>query len=90
LGDPSIPGSALSSHRLLLPIVLELRVLAGGSAHLLRVHPLLPCALLASLVNLGSYGLGLVVQWRLRILSGCLSRGVPHGIIFAQEWHRNH
>jgi hypothetical protein len=71
-------------------IPLSSRVLACGSVHLLRVHPLLPCAMLASLVNLGSYGLRLVVHWRMRILSGCLSRGVSHGVTFAQEWHRNH
>jgi hypothetical protein len=71
VGDPSVPGSVIGSHRI-APNGLP-SVLAGGSTHLPRVCPLLPCVLLVSLVNLGYYGLGLVVQWRLRIPTGCLS-----------------
>jgi hypothetical protein len=58
----------------LLPMVFQ-GFWLGAPPHLPRICPLLPCAPLASLVNLhvGSYGLGLVVQWRLRILQGCLT-----------------
>jgi hypothetical protein len=73
LGDPSVLSSAIGFHRLLLPMVFQ-RFLLGVSTHLPRVRPFLSCALLASLVNLGSYGLRLVVQCRLRILPGCLLR----------------
>jgi hypothetical protein len=72
-GGPSVPSSALGSHRLWIPHFLP-RVLTGSSAHLPRFNPVLTCAVLASLVNLGSHGLGLKVQWRLGILPGCFSR----------------
>ena len=54
-GTPPSRAPTLASH--CLP-----RVLAESSAHLTRVHPLLPCALLASLVNLDSFGGPVVIE----------------------------
>ena len=63
-----VGGFLLPGLRLLLSIVFQ------GIWLVVLLRPLLLCALLASFINLSSYGLGLVVQWWLRILLGCLSR----------------
>ena len=68
------PSRALPS----APIDSCFRLSAKGSGRGFRSSsqnpPSPPICSVGFLVNLGSYELGLVVQWRLRILSGCLSR----------------
>jgi hypothetical protein len=74
LGDPSVPGSAIGSHRLLLPMVFQGFWLGVPLIFPESAHPSHVLFWLPSLTWAPIYGLGLVVKWRLRILPECLSR----------------